>query len=918
MTSERWEQIKQLFHAALEHEPAERPAFLARACAGDERLRQEAESLLASHEQAGEFIETPASDVAAALLDEDRSRLVGGQMVGPFRVVDYLATGGMGEVYLADDTRLGRKVALKLLPPQFTADADRVRRFEQEARAASSLNHPNIVTIHEIGETDSLHYIATEFVDGETLREHMANARMTTGEVLGVAAQVASALQAAHEAGVMHRDIKPENIMLRRDGLVKVLDFGLAKLAPWQSAAVDADGPTKSLVETNPGSVMGTAAYMSPEQARGLEVDGRTDIFSLGVMIYEMLAGRVPFGGATTSDVIAAILKDEPMSLARDAPEAPAGLRQLVKRALAKSRDDRYQTVTELSGDLQRLRGEVEPDAKTRHWRSAVLGLGVVLLVFALITVIPSQRGRVEAPRPKPTSRSLTFRSGFINGARFAPDGKTVLYSAGFDGRPLELFTTDVEGSESRAFGIPSAGIKSVSPAGEVAVLLDSELSWSESRNGTLAVVPLTGGAPRALLQGVDEADWAPDGKTLAIVRAEEGEQQLEYPVGDVLYRSSGWIDYPRVSPQGDKIAFLEHPLGDNSGSVAVLDLKTKKTSLVSTGWKSVKGLDWSPAGDEIWFGGSRVSKKQNIYAVTVSGRERTVFEGQAYVILDDISPDGRALVSYGNTHSHMVALSGNSASEAVGTPFAWSTSADLSADGKTLLFYEWGYESGHEVNAPSVYVRKLDGGEAVRLGEGKALALSPDGRWALAVQESTPPQLVLLPTGGGEPRALPNHGIKEYYYASWFPDGRQILFAARESGDDALLRSYAQDTESGEAHPLMDEGIVALRVSPDGRRVVAWHPEGRYYLYTLDGTTPTPIPGLESDEDEPIQWSADGRALFVRGPGDFASKLYRVEIASGRRRLWKEIIPSNPVGLIGLVGFTCFDCTRWRPAGVS
>jgi serine/threonine protein kinase len=306
MTPERWEQIKRLFHAALEVEPARRPAFLAQAYADNDLVRQEVEALIASHEQAESFIETPASDVAAALLADDRAGLVAGQTVGPYKIAGLLATGGMGEVYLADDARLGRKIALKLLPPQFTMSADRVRRFEQEARAASALNHPNIVTIHDIGQTDSLHFIATEFIDGENLREHMAGARMTMREVLEAAAQVASALHAAHEAGVVHRDVKPENIMLRRDGFVKVLDFGLAKLASHQLHAVVTEAPARSTVKTNPGVIMAPSA-MSPEQARGQEVDARTDIWSLGVVLYEMVAGQPPFDGATPTDVIISI-----------------------------------------------------------------------------------------------------------------------------------------------------------------------------------------------------------------------------------------------------------------------------------------------------------------------------------------------------------------------------------------------------------------------------------------------------------------------------------------------------------------------------------------------------------------------------------------------------------------------------------
>ncbi|MEP6922207.1 MAG: FlgO family outer membrane protein [bacterium] len=352
MTPERWEQIKPLFHAALEHEPAQRPTFLARVCADDGPLRHELQSLLESHEQAESFIETPASDVAAELLAEDQPGLGAGQMVGPFRIAKVLARGGMGEVYLADDSRLGRKVALKLLPPQFTVNADRVRRFEQEARAASALNHPNIVTIHEIGKTESLHFIATEFVEGETLRQHMANAQMKLDEVLNIATQIASALAAAHAAGIMHRDIKPENVMIRPDGYVKVLDFGLAKLVEQKNTSfLGLREPTQSAA----GLILGTVSYMSPEQAKGERLDERTDIFSFGVVVYEMLAGQTPFAGESMSETFANLINAEPRPLSGSAQNVPDELKRIVVKTLCKSRDGRYQTVNDVLTDLEQL-----------------------------------------------------------------------------------------------------------------------------------------------------------------------------------------------------------------------------------------------------------------------------------------------------------------------------------------------------------------------------------------------------------------------------------------------------------------------------------------------------------------------------------------------------------------------------------
>ncbi len=295
MTPERWQQLKQIFQSALELNPAERSAFLSRACADDPALRSEVESLIASHDQAGDSIEAMAVEAASEMLGGDQAAPMVGKRIGHYQVLSHIGHGGMGEVFLAQDTSLGRKVALKLLRREFTGNEERLRRFQQEARAASALNHPNILTIHEIGQDDTLHFIATEYVEGETLREHISRAPLTLGRVLDVAVQAASALSAAHQAGIVHRDIKPENIMLREDGYVKVLDFGLAKLAETKTA--DSAVPTLLQVETEPGRVMGTVSYMSPEQARGLDVDARTDIWSLGVMIYEMAAGRQPFEG---------------------------------------------------------------------------------------------------------------------------------------------------------------------------------------------------------------------------------------------------------------------------------------------------------------------------------------------------------------------------------------------------------------------------------------------------------------------------------------------------------------------------------------------------------------------------------------------------------------------------------------------
>ncbi len=519
MKAERWQQIEQLFHAVLQREPGERTTFLAQTCSGDESLYKEVTSLLSSYDQTDSFFEATASSLAAEMFGNKV-----GETIGPYEVLSVLGSGGMGTVYLAQDARLGRKIALKLLPPQFTNDRDRLRRFQQEARAASALNHPNILTVHEIEQRSDLHYIATEFVDGVTLRQQMGDRCMDLSETLNVAIQVASALDAAHAAGIAHRDIKPENVMIRSDGYVKVLDFGLAKLTE-RPAIEDADQILTAL-NTDPGIVMGTPRYMSPEQARGLEVDSRTDIFSLGVMVYEMIAGRVPFDGATPSDVIASLLKDEPAPLAHWVPEVPIELEHVVQRALARDRNDRYQSVAEMSAHLQQLKEEIQLNAKlgliasagsrarttgsdhiptiaTRRFKSTdpkgfkdtksvepttrkrwaiAFGFAALLLVVIGVVSIVS-RGRRKIAPPSQISfnaRAITTRGGFITAARFTHDGKRVIYSAGFDGRPMDLIVANWDGSEARSLGLGAAALKSVSKSGKIAILLNFELSWND------------------------------------------------------------------------------------------------------------------------------------------------------------------------------------------------------------------------------------------------------------------------------------------------------------------------------------------------------------------------------------------------------------------------------------------------------
>ena len=394
MTPDRWQQITSIFQAVLDRPPGERAAFVDERCAGDEELQREVQDMLSSHEQASGFIEEPAMNVAARLTPNGPSLV--GKLISHYRVLSLVGSGGMGEVYLAEDTGLGRRVALKLLPEDVAKDRQRVNRLQQEARAASNLNHPNILTIHEIGQVGSRHFIATEFIDGETLRQRLNKEPMELGALLQVAVDIASALAAAHAAGIIHRDIKPDNVMIRRDRIVKVLDFGLAKLTPRNAASVETEDPTKLLVNTEPGVVMGTANYMSPEQARGVEVDARTDIWSLGAVLYEMVTGHVPFEGETPTDVLSLILQKQPPPIARYSADVPEELERIITKSLVKDRDDRYQTIKDLLIDLQRLRRQL--DLKEELERTVAPHEAVDP------TVTANQKHTTVAEVPQPTS----------------------------------------------------------------------------------------------------------------------------------------------------------------------------------------------------------------------------------------------------------------------------------------------------------------------------------------------------------------------------------------------------------------------------------------------------------------------------------------------------------------------------------
>ena len=820
-----------------------------------------------------------------------------GARLGSYEIVALLGAGGMGEVYRAHDTRLGRDVAIKILPPETALDPDRRRRFEQEAHSASALNHPNIVTIHDIGAADSTFFIAMELVDGRTLRELLTATPLPAKKVLEIAVQIADGLAKAHVAGIVHRDLKPENVMVSRDGFVKILDFGLAKLVASDGAGSDL--PTMAKPGTTPGTVMGTVGYMSPEQASGQPVDFRSDQFSLGAILYEMTTAKRAFHRKTGAETLTAIIREEPEAIGNLNPRAPAPLRWIVERCLAKEPEERYVSTKDLARDLSSVRDHLsetsvsgEPLAAARRPRvraTAVAALALAVLAGTVLGFVIGRRA-ATAPETAPRFTRLTFRRGSVLSARFAPDGRTVVYGAAWEGNPVELFSTQPGAPESRSLGLPSADILSISRTGEMAISLGRRFLAGWESTGTLARVPLAGGAPREVMANVQEADWAPDGKSFAVVRDAGHRRRLEFPSGKVLYETAGWISHARLSPDGTRVAFVDHPQrGDNLGSVAIVDLKGSRQALGDI--RGISGLAWSGAG-ELW------TAADGIVAVPLTGTRRRLFGAPGIIELQDVSDEGRSLLNIKTARREVVGLAPGESRERNLSWLDWSFPVDLSADGRTLLFDE---QNVSPDRGYSIYLRKTDGSAAIRLGEGRSLALSPDGKWALAVVGSGPDaHLALLPTGVGDAQALPASSLV-YQSATWFPDGRRILLGAHAPGRGSRL--YMQEVPDGRPQAISPEGVVvglAKAVSPDGTQVVAIGSDGTVALYPIGAGEPRAVPGV-TREDQPFGWTADGRGIYVlRGTG-LPARVEVVDVSTGRRRFWKEIAPPDPAGVLSV-----------------
>jgi Tol biopolymer transport system component len=872
MKADRWRQVEELFDAAVELPAAEREEFLRDACGGDEELRRELASLLDARGQVGDFLEAPALEVAAREFargqpEPSRAQSQAAQTtfagrVGPYRVERLLGAGGMGEVYLARDEKLGRRVALKLLPRKFVSDPDRRARFEREARAASALNHPNLITVYDIGEVEGSHYIATEFVEGKTVRA-LIKEGLKTKDALNIAAQVAEALSAAHGAGIVHRDIKPENIMVRPDGYVKVLDFGLAKLT---EAAEDAP----PAMQTQAGLIMGTPAYMSPEQAAGDAVDGRTDVWSLGVVLYEMATGGSPFKGGSRQETLNAILSKEPAPATEVNPSLPLELNHILSKALEKDRELRYQTASDFRADLRRLRRELDSSASlpghstqaaagrrtrptaapARPWRGFALGATVVAALALCVWLLAARWPRAKAPAGPDWSRAtnvqLTVQQGPEAFLSLAPDGKSFVYVTGPKGN-ADIYWQRVGGKNPTNLTAGSTKddtTPAFSPDGNLIAF------HSEREPPGLYVMGATGENPRRVSDAGFHPSWSPDGKEI-VAGAEwvgvhtnkaAGPSPLwvvSVATGERRLLTAGDAAQPSWSPAGHRIAYWFWSR-EGRGDIATVPASGGEPVVLtrenSTDWNPA----WSPDGRFVYFSSDR-GGSMNLWRTPVD--ERT----------------GEAL----------------GAAEPVATPSRYAYSPSFSRDGRLLAYVRYESQS-HLQSLPFDDVRGRVTGEPVNVTRGawevSTPQLAPGGeryvvRWPRVVQDD----IAVFDRDGSNWRALTDDKFSDRR-PRWFPDGRRIAFTSDRGGAPQIWAINADGTGLRQLTYAAEKGAGGAVLSPDGRRLAYTQAKERGgAAFLLDLTRgwreqePEPLPPVPGFAGylSPYDWSADGDRLI-------------------------------------------------------
>jgi eukaryotic-like serine/threonine-protein kinase len=859
MDAKQWAKIDRLVDQAMERAPEARAIFLDDACAGDDELRREVESLLEAHSHPESFLGTPAMNMVARGLVSDKQTSIVGKRLGAYEVISVLGVGGMGEVYLARDERLKRKLALKFLPREFTRDPERLRRFEREARAASALNHPNIITIYDIGEVEGTFFIAAEHVEGQTLRKLIYRGQLRAKETIDICSQVADALEAAHEAGLVHRDIKPENVIVRPDGYVKVLDFGLVKLTESGAHNSGLSDPDR----TNPGTVIGTVAYMSPEQAAGIEVDHRSDLFSLGVLMYELLTGFVPFKGDSTASILDAIIHHQPEPLTKVSNAANAEAERIVNRALEKDRDLRYQTAGDFRAELKRLKRELDSTAiksgintsgATAGKRAGLilskplLAAAVILVLSAVLAVwLLIGRNKIE-PSPWLAARS-TQVTDFPHEEFFpslSPDGNTIVY-ARRTGNNWDIFSQRVGGFNAQNLTESFSGDDTqpaFSPNGAYIAFR------SERDGGGVFVMGASGESIRRLSERGHAYNpaWSPDSQ-------------------EIIYTEERFRD-PRdrmVSP---------HRLW-------AVNIKTLEKRLITT--RDVVQPQWSPSGDRLAYWASDERSQRDIWTMSPSGEGVVQVTNDAATDWNPVwSPDSAHLYFVSDRSGGMqlwrVAIDQKGGRpltepELVPTPSAFSQHISLSRDGKRLAFVNVNLKRNlYRVEIDSRREKTTGQPKALTLGtrQGVDLDISPDGeRLAYTTVADNQEDVVLINSDGtGEARRLTDDEYRDRG-PRWSPDGKRIAFYSTRSGnfevwlinvDGTGLRRLTESGNNKAFTPLW---------WPDGKKLNFTNIKGEAWVIEVDKPWSEQSPQKLNPEREPAlqfwaaAWSSDGRRLL-------------------------------------------------------
>ena len=902
MTPERYDEITRLCQAALELNASRRAAFLSQACAGDDELRAEIEALLAADEAENSLIDSPALEVAAQMFAHRQHSLTG-ERLGNYQILQKLGAGGMGEVYLAEDTRLKRQVAIKLLPVAFTGDAERVRRFEREAQAASALNHPNILTIYDVGQTDitggNLHYIVMEFVEGVTLRQRLTNGRLPLDETLSVVRQVAAALDKAHEAGILHRDIKPENVMLRPDGLVKVLDFGLAKLTEEKRGDTAMEGHGEeaggrlSQSNTMSGVVMGTPRYMSPEQARGLKVDARTDVFSLGVVFYEMVTGEPAFAGASTAEVFAALLDKEPLPLRQFVPEVAARMQEIISRMLAKGREQRYSSIRAVITDLTQLdlisasggknqplwrsaaaRGNETQGLRT-GWRARRLSaLAIALALASAMGVIGyrwlvARNGTLRQPPGEVRFVPLIGEPGRKDLAAISPDETRVAFAwdggAGAEVSPTDIYVK-VIGTDGPPLRLTTAPEKDALPCWTPDGKYLTFVREQPDGKGVVLRIPANGGPEQKLAETSTSASWSPDGKTLAVsgssgsaegkgiflVNVETGQRtRLTMP-------EPTESDYsPRFSPDGKMVGFTRESSG-NVRDIFVVPARGGAAQQLTFEKFGAGGLlAWTSDSREIVFSATRRSARGLWRISTQGGALTQVVVNARNPINPDISRQGNKLTftEYANDSNLWLysgaGFAGRDVPGKFGAAVKLSTSSlyedhspSFSPDGQMIVF------ASERTGAQELWMCDAEGKtparQLTRAGSAGSPRWSYDGKWIAfdSSADGEPNIYVMSASGDSALRKLTFEKTSESLPA-WSRDNQWIYFRSSRGGGRQI---YKMPAAGGEARQITFNGGYEGFESPDGKTF--YYSKGRgvagIYSVPADGGEEKLVPELK------------------------------------------------------------------------